>query len=272
MSRNVFHNRDNTPGRRNRGLFALLLIVLAIAWFVPLYGWLYHASGADDEAAFDASLIRALVRSILVSGVAAGLSTILGAMAGYSISQKRFFGRRMLYGALVGAMFFPPVVFMAPLFHVTVALGIYDTLAALILPFAVTAFSVVYMKAAIDRLSPSILDAAKIDGLGEVAIFTRIVVPLTRGHIAALFILQFLAVWGALAVPFAVVQSPSNYTLALRLALAYDAAELIPPRELLWSAGLLAAPVVILFACKARTIIAGVMRSLFEHQTTDGTR
>ena len=254
------------PCRLRRCLSALLLIFLAAAWFVPLYGCLYHAAGASESHEIDRPLINTLLVSLLVSGAAAALSTLTGAAAGYSISQKRFFGRSALYGALVGAMFFPPVAFIVPLFRITAALGIYDSLAALILPFSATAFAVVYMKVAFDRLPRDVLDAAKMDGLSEAAIFTRIAAPLTRSHLAALFGLQFLIVWGALAVPFAVVQSPGNYTLALRLAQAHDTAQFIPRREMLWLVGLVVAPAAVIFACKARTIIDGVIRSLARHE------
>ena len=260
---------------RNHGLSAVLLVILGILWSVPL---LAVACGAIRASAqnptlphgLDPGIVRTLAISVLVCTVASVLSTTFGTMAGYAISQKRFYGKKLLFGALVGAMFFPPVVFMAPLFKIVASLRIYDTLAALILPSAATAFSVVYMKVVIDRVPSSTLDAAKIDGVGEIAILTRIILPLVRGPLAALLVLQFLATWGALAVPMAVVHSPRNYTLTLRLAMAIQRLYRVPERDLLWTIGLIAIPAIVLFFLKARDLIVGVMSALFRYEPVDG--
>ncbi|NQT18222.1 MAG: carbohydrate ABC transporter permease [Planctomycetes bacterium] len=245
------------------------LLVLGALWCAPLIAvvWrilLEHTSSVPLQS--DPAMMRALLVGVLVSCVSAVLSCAFSGMAGYAFSQKRFYCRDVLFGALAGAMFFPPVVMMAPLFRITAWLGIYDTLAALILPSSVTAFSVVFMKVAVDRVSPETIDSAKIDGAGEVAVFTKIVIPLVRGPLLALFALQFLATWGALAVPWAVVDSPRHYTLSLRLAVAIQQLNSVPEAEVLWSAGLIAVPALVLFAFKARDIIRGAMGALFRYE------
>ncbi len=246
---------------------AVLLIVLAALWVVPLLSVVGESDRTDGGPhELDPDLIRALIVSVVVSGVASVLCCTFGTMAGYAMSKKRFYGKKLLFGVLVGAMFFPPVVLMAPLFKVTAALRIYDTLAALILPSSVSAFAIVYMKAAIDNVPSSILDAAKIDGVGEVAILTRVLLPLVRRPLVALLLLQFIVTWGALAVPMAVVDSPRNYTLALRLAVAARKFHYIPKQEFLWIVGLIAVPAIVLFLLRARDIMQGAMGALFRYE------
>jgi len=248
---------------------------LAAVWFLPFLAVVYGAAVASEPDApspyqFDPGFIRTIIVSVFVCGAAAVLSVTFGTMAGYAISQKRFYGKNLLFGCLVGVMFFPPVVFIAPLFKVCASLRIYDTLLALILPSAATAFSIVYMKETIDRVPSAILDAARIDGVGEVRILTRIVAPQVRGPLTALAVLQFLATWGALAVPLAVVDSPRNYTLTLRLASAIQELNHVPARELLWSIGLITIPAIVLFVLRARQIVRGVMNILFRYQEAGG--
>jgi len=261
--------------KKNRPLSGIVLTVATVLWVLPILAVLVGAAGASSRVPALSCELKpgvghALVISLFVSTAVAVLSATFGTMAGYAISQKRIYGKRLLFGVLVGAMFFPPVVFMAPLFKVTATLHIYDTLPALILPSAVTAFSVVYMKVVIDRLPSDTLDAARIDGVGEIAILTRMILPLVRGPLAALLVLQFLAAWGALAVPMAVVDNPRNYTLTLRLAMAIRKFHRLPEQDMLWGILMIAIPAMALFALKARRIMRGVMGALFRYEPTDG--
>lgn len=255
--------------RKRCAISGTILFLLAAVWCVPFIAVAYEVlveQSAGVAARFDSGMFRTLAFSVLAGSVSALLCCAFSAMAGYAISQKRFYCRDLLFGALVGAMFFPPVVLMAPLFRLTAWLGMYDTFAALILPLSVTAFSVVFMKVAIDRVPPSIIDAAKIDGIGELAVFTKIIVPLVRGPLLALFALQFLATWGALAIPWSVVDSPRLYTLSLRLAVRIQQLNELPESEVLLCASLIAIPAFVLFVVKARDIIKGVMGALFRYE------
>ena len=258
---------------KRRALSAVLLVLLAAIRLAPAAAVCYDLlrAGGSPTAPADPwpDLRHAVSLTLFVSLTASMLSCTFGAMAGYSLSKKRFYGRKLLLGTLIGAIFVPPAVLMAPLFRVTASLGIYDTAAALILPSAVTAFSIVFMKVAIDRVPPEMVDAAKLDGLGEFSIFTQIVLPQVRGPLLALLMLEFAANWGALALPMAVVDSPRNFTLSLRLAAAGQSAD--PPVAgcLLWLIAIIAVPPLLLFILKSRDMIIGTMSTLFRYERVD---
>jgi len=252
----------------------ILLAMLAVLWILPIAAMLYQAAvsrsvQALPEGAAVAGIARAAAITFGASLISAVVSCTIGAMAGYALSTKRFYGMKLLFGTLLGAMFLPASILMVPLFKVTVSLAIHDTIAALVLPACATAFSVVFMKAAIDRISPDILHAARIDGLSEIGIFTKIVLPLVRGPIVALAILEFIAASGALALPMAVIDAPRNRTLTLCLLDALRAINPPPPASLLAILALIAVPAVILFIAKSGDIISGSLAALFRYERVD---
>ncbi|HUU67924.1 MAG TPA: ABC transporter permease subunit [Planctomycetota bacterium] len=252
----------------------ILLATLSVLWMLPVAAVVYEAVvsrsvQALPRGAAAPGIARAAAITFLVSLVSAVASCTFGAMAGYALSAKRFYGMKLLLGALLGAMFLPASILMVPVFRVAASLGIYDTIAALVLPSCVTAFSVVFMKAAIDRISPDIFHAARIDGLGESAIFVKIVLPLVRGPIIALGVIEFVAGIGAMAVPMAVVDSPRNYTLTLRLLDAMGGINPPPPASLIVILALIAIPSVVLFIAKWGDIISGLLAALFRYERVD---
>ena len=264
-------------GKRNLGGAgigsAILLVAFGILWLVPVAAALVDAvranAGQMAIVRLFPRLSHALALSVIVSSLAAGMSTAFGAMAGYAFSKKRFFGKKLAYGFLVGAIFMPATALMAPLLRVTASLGIYDTPLALILPCSVTAFAVVFMKVAIDRIPADVLDSGRIDGLGEMAIFTRLVLPLVRGPLAALLMIEFIGNWGALTIPMAVVDSPGNSTLALYLGNALRSINPPAAGQLLVAVALLAVPGILLFLLKSGDIIAGLLATLFRYEQVD---
>jgi len=242
-----------------------ILAILALLWLLPAAEALRPVLSKLHEqqfAAFDASLVRPLLNSIAVAIAGAAVWTLCAAPAGYALSRRQFGAGKLFFGVLIGLMFFPPVVLMAPIFVTTARLGIYDSHAALIAPSSLAAFAVVYAAVAARSIPKSVVDAARIDGLGELAIFTRIVIPILRKPLAALFIIVFIGYWGALAWPMAVVDTPENFTLALTHL--ESSRSNLGNGSVLQSAFVAAAaiPVIVLFLVKPRDIIAGVVNTL----------
>jgi len=250
------------------------LIVVGAIWMLPFVAAVREAvrplPGARCVAAGGSvEFARAAGITLLVSLTAAAVASVTGAAAGYALSKKDFYGRKLINALLIGSVFFPPVVMMAPLFHVTARLGLYNSLLGLVLASSASGLAVVFMKAALDRLPTGIIDAARLDGLGEWAIFTRIVLPLARRPLAAVFLLQFALAWGALALPLAVIDNPRLATLSMHLAAAVHRVDPPPRAEILWMVGLLAVPPALLFSLKARDIIAGVLSALLPYERLD---
>ena len=137
-----------------------------------------------QKVAIDARPLRvAAINSTIVSSACAVLSVVFCSMAGYAFAKKRFRGRTVLFDLVLAWMALPTAILMMPLFRLTVVLGIYDTLLALILPFCVTGFGIFYMRYAISSVPDCLIDSARVDGLSELggAVPDRAAVDLAVG-------------------------------------------------------------------------------------------
>ena len=199
----------------------------------------------------------AAVNSLVVSSASAVLCVVLSSLAGYAFAKKHFLGKAALFDLVLASMAVPAAILMMPLFRLTVALHLYDTLLALILPFCVTGFGIFFMRYAISSVPDSLIDAARLDGLSEFGALFRVVLPSIWQSVITLGVLQFIATWHSFVLPHAVVASPRNYTVAVLLGrLMSDF------RGLMWNDIMIvvmaaAAPIVLVFIAFNRWILRG---------------
>lgn len=159
----------------------------------------------------------ALINSTIVSTICAITSVLLGAMAGYAFAKKKFPFKRLLFYLVVVTMAMPPVILMTPLFRMAVSLQLYDTLAILILPFSVTGFSIFYMRTVIATVPESMVDSARMDGLGDFGLVFRVIMPAVWPSVVVLGVLSFLMSWNMFVLPHALIGSSENYTISILL-------------------------------------------------------
>ena len=142
---------------------------------------------------------------------------ILGAPAAWALSRFRFRGRKIVATVYISLMLMPFQVTMVPNFLVIDSLGIMNTIWAVVLPFAFSAFPVFIMMRGFDAVPRSLLEAANIDGAGYFRTFFYIGLPLGVPSIMAALVLGFLEVWGAIEQPMTFLRDPSNWPLSLFL-------------------------------------------------------
>ena len=158
-------------------------------------------------------LRRVVTNSIVVCTAITVVEVFLSTLAGYAFAHINFRGRRHLYASMILMLSVPQLVLIIPLFQVVADLGLVDTYPGLILPFLVTPFGVYTMTQLLRGLPHSLLDAARIDGANEVAIFFRIVVPLSLNAMITLGILVFFLQFDNLLWPLIVATDESMYTV-----------------------------------------------------------
>ena len=140
-----------------------------------------------------------------------------GAPAAWALSRFRFRGRKLLTTVYIALMLMPFQVTMVPNFLVIDHLGMMDSIWAVILPFAFSAFPVFIMIRGFDAVPRALLEAANIDGAGPVRTFAYIGLPLGTPSILAALVLGFLDVWGAIEQPMIFLNDPANWPLSLFL-------------------------------------------------------
>ncbi len=191
------------------------------------------------------------------------LFTVLGnlvfcSMVGYALAKLDFPGKRALFVVVMVTLMVPGVVTFVPLFVMVSSLGLVNSYAALILPFVTTPLGVFLMRQFMLGIPDELLEAARIDGAGELRIFARIVMPLCGPPLATLGILTFLASWNNFLWPLVAAQTENMYTLPVALSLYSTGQNATDYGLLLAGSVLVIAPIILLFVFLQRYFIQGI--------------
>ncbi|MZQ85294.1 ABC transporter permease subunit [Paenibacillus sp. 5J-6] len=141
-------------------------------------------------------LSRYLFNSILISLISVIGVTLISAMCAYPISKHKFPGHRFAFSLIILTLMFAPEVMQIPRYLVVSHLGIMNTYWGHLLPILAMPVGVFLLKQFIDQLPNELLEAARIDGAGEVLIFLRMVIPVCMPAVATVAILTFQGSWG----------------------------------------------------------------------------
>jgi multiple sugar transport system permease protein len=151
--------------------------------------------------------------------VTAILATLMCAMGGYALAKLDFKGRRAVSWLVLAAVIIPPTLLLAPSYQLLFQLGLLDTFTGLILPAAVPAFGVhLFRESASASVPDQIIEAARIDGSGELRIFFTLALPLMRPMAGTFLLITFLGVWNNFISPQIVLQSEGRLPLAVAVA------------------------------------------------------
>lgn len=161
---------------------------------------------------------RWFLNSLLYSGVGAVLATYFAAAAGYALSKYDFRGKNVVFGLVMGGVLVPGTATALPLFLVFSRLGLTNSYLAVLLPAVVSPFGLflcrIYADAAVP---PSLIEAARIDGAGELAIFHRIGLRQMTPSLVTVFLFQFVAIWNNYFLPLIMLADDRLYPVTLGL-------------------------------------------------------
>ncbi|KPI11526.1 ABC-type transporter, integral membrane subunit [Actinobacteria bacterium OK074] len=266
------------PSRRSRAVTYTVLVLALAATLLPFLwmllgsfktqgellrdpdGWLPRAPTLGNFTTWldDLHFGRYFFNSALVA-----VFTVLGnllfcSMMGYALAKLDFAGKRLLFALVMTMLMVPGVVTFVPLFVMVAKLGMIDTYPALILPFVASPFGVFLMRQFILDLPDELLEAARIDGAGQVRTFTRIVLPLCGPPLATLAIMSFLGSWNSFLWPLVASQTQDKYTLPVALALYSQGQNSTQYGLLLAGSVLVVTPMVALFVALQRYFVQGI--------------
>ena len=165
-----------------------------------------------------AASIRWLLNTVFMAVAAMALTCITAAMAGYALAKKRFRGRILLFSLIVAAMALPKQVILIPQLREMSALGLYNTIWAVIFPTVGWPFGVFLMKQFSEGVPTEMLEAARIDGANEAKTFVQIVLPMVKPGIGALAIFTFINSWNDYFMQLIMLSSKNNLTISLGIA------------------------------------------------------
>jgi multiple sugar transport system permease protein len=216
------------------------------------YETIFSASGTPVLTWFANSLIAAAANSVIV--------VITASLAAYPLARMTFRGKNLVFGAIVATLLIPPVILIIPNYLIVGALNWLNTLVAIIVPTAASAFGVFFMRQFFISLPVELEEAAVLDGTNRFQIFTKIVLPLARPAMATLALLAFLTNWNDFLWPVYVLFSPEVQSLPAGLS-TLQSANAVRYDLLMAGAVIASVPVLALFVFLQRFIIEGVSRS-----------
>ena len=161
---------------------------------------------------------RYLLNSVIVSGMSCLLSCLFSTMTAYAFSKKQFAGRDRLRGIFLATMMVPGECMIIPMYLIARKLGLVNTLAAMIIPLISSAFGTTMMYSFMKNVSDGLLEAADIDGCGELRKFFSIVFPLVKSAVVSLAIFIFISSWGSLLWPLLTTTKMELSTVTMAIA------------------------------------------------------
>jgi multiple sugar transport system permease protein len=212
-----------------------------------------------NYAGLGSAFARAVLNSLLVAAGTTAVCLAVGASAAFAVAKVEFRGRSLLLGGALAISMFPPIATVSPLYLALRAVGLRDTLAGLILPYATFALPLtLWLLTSYFREVPDeIYRAALVDGCTPWQAFVRVYLPLSWPALATSAILVFIFSWNELLYALSFLSTPSKRTIPVAIALF--AGEHVEPWGQIAAASVVATlPLAALTFFFQRRIVAGI--------------
>jgi multiple sugar transport system permease protein len=176
---------------------------------IPVHATLDNYRTMLERAPFG----RALLNSIFVASTITASVLVFGSIVAYAMARLRFRGRPLLEAATIVVLLVPGQLTLIPLYTLVVQLGWIDSYAALIVPYVFNATAILMMRQFFLQIPQSLIDSARMDGMGELRILFTIFWPLAKPVLATVAIFTFMGSWNEVLWPLLVVREQSLMTL-----------------------------------------------------------
>jgi multiple sugar transport system permease protein len=206
---------------------------------------------------FQKTVGRYFLNSVIVSGAQTLAPLVLCSMAGYSLAKFRYPGRNLAFLFILSTIMLPIQVTLVPTFLIIKDLGWVNSYAGLIVPGLATTFGTFLMRQFFMSVPSEYIDAARIDGAGELRIYWQIMLPMCRPALSALAVFSFTNSWNSFLWPLVVVNQDEMRTIPLGIVFYIGEQRAPEYGQLLAVAVLASLPVLALFLAMQREFIRG---------------
>lgn len=220
-----------------RLLLYLVLMIIALIMVLPMWNvvvvstsstlsasqsgiklWWDQFSIEGYEYVFKvAKLLRPFLNSLFVTTVGSVILVILSSFAGYVLLQKDLPFKGFITAFVMLTMMIPGDLTLISIYQVNKQLNLLNSYSGLILNGLISGFSILMMRNYFETVPYSLAEAARIDGAGEVAIFSKIFMPVSLPGLATVFFMEFVAKWNSIMLPTTLVTDQDLYTLPVML-------------------------------------------------------
>ena len=202
---------------------------------------------------------RNLWNSVFIAVATTFLVCIVDALAGYAFAKFHFKGRDTVFFLCLCSLFIPQQVIVIPQYIEVSSIGLINNAWAVILPRLAAVFGVFLMRQNFMAFPDDLIEAARMDGAGDLRTLLQVVIPTMKPAFASLGILTFVQTWGDYMWPLIVLSEKSSYTLPLVLALMGAGANVVEYGALMVGALMALAPVLVFFLCFQKNFIEGML-------------
>ena len=155
--------------------------------------------------------------SVIVAAGAAILTMLADGLVAYGFTRFEFKGRKLLLSFILATMLIPPQVLMVPQFQMYRSMGLFGTYVPLIVPAVINASGIFLLCQIMGQVPRDLYESAMIDGYGELKIFLKIAVPLSKAGIGIQGVLTFMNTWNDFMTPLIYLNEETKYTLPIGL-------------------------------------------------------
>jgi len=210
------------------------------------------------HALTSAPLLRFALNGLIVCGGILAVQLIVAIPCAYALAKLRFPGRNVLFVMTLLALAIPVQVPALPLYIAIADVGLLNTYVSMMVPFFLSVFAIFLLRQFFKGFPDDILQAARLDGMSELEIVWRIVVPSAWPAIAAFAVFSFVAHWNDLYWPLIVISDTKLATPPLGMMFFADAETGSNYGALTAAATILTTPLVIAFLLARRQFIGGI--------------
>jgi sn-glycerol 3-phosphate transport system permease protein len=200
-----------------------------------------------------------LLVTIVMATLIALLQILLALPAGYALAKLDFRGRRVAFAIVLACLLVPAQVTFVPLYLLFAKVRLVNTMAALVLPFAVSALGTFLVRQAMSSIPDEIIEAARLDGAPEIVIVYRILGPILAPTLASLFLVSFVFHYSDYFWPLVMTTDETVRTLPLGVALLREQGSGVRWHVLMAGNVVLSAPILALFSVVQRQLVKGLV-------------
>lgn len=157
----------------------------------------------------------AFLNSVYIAVVSTALAVAGSTMAGYALAKYKFKYNKLIFTMVVISRMVPAFTTLIPLFYIMSRMGLTNTRVGIIIPSAVATTSVFIMRQYCSQFPTELMEAARIDGAGELKIFLKIAVPVLRPSIVTNSLLLFMGSWNSYLFPLVMLSDSRKFTIPL---------------------------------------------------------
>lgn len=264
-----------------RSVLLVSLSILVVIWLIPLAITFLTALKSNQEFATSAPwslptqivlkdnllfawrsgrLGESFVRSLVYASLGAGLAIVMASLAGYALVQLKVWNAFFWFLLIYSGTIFPFQMYLLPLFYFYQKTSLYDTQIGMIFFYTAIAipFCLFVLRNHFTTISHEIIEAAKMDGLGNFGIYLRMYLPLSVAPIAALFLFQFTWIWNDLLFGITLAKSPNVRPVMAGLASLRGVYSAQNTPGVLAGALLASVPTILIFIALGRYLLRGL--------------